>query len=63
MDVGDIGGPLDNDATFDETDLSANLPGFVPAGLYDGGDDVLGADVRFAQSFLPHHAFLNMPLD
>jgi hypothetical protein len=38
------------DAAFGETDLPANLCGFVPAGLNGGGDDVLGTNVGFVET-------------
>ena len=46
----------DDDAAFGEADLPANLRGFVPPGLYDGGGDVLGADVGFAERLLVRHS-------
>ena len=52
-----------DDAALGENDFLANLHGFVPAGLYDGGRDELGADVTFAEVFLVHHSFFKITLD
>ena len=47
-----------DDAAFGEAHLPANLRGLIPAGLNDGGGDVLGADVGFAEVLLVHHEAL-----
>jgi hypothetical protein len=52
-----------DDAAFGETDLSANLHGFVPPSLDEGRGNELGTEVGFAQRLFAHHVFFNMTLD
>ena len=66
--VEDVIGPLalapchqfaaNNNPTLGKKDLAADLGGLVPAGLNQGGGDVFGANIRFAQVFLAHASFL-----
>jgi hypothetical protein len=45
-----------DDTAFGEANSPTNLRGFVLPGLYDGGGNVFGADIGFAQGLLVHPA-------
>ena len=49
---------LDNDPALGQGHFLAHLGMNIPAGLFEGGDDLLGADIPLGKDFVVHQVLL-----